>query len=387
MFTTVVRRTGALVVAGAVAGAVLVPVSANAATDAAGGPATGPSAGAASWIAGQLEDGLLPGQFGPEYPDYGLTIDAALSTVAVGGDDAVVQEIAAAIGENLESYITGEDFGDVGSTYAGAAGKALTFAQAAGADPTDFGGVDLVARVEGVTDDASGRIADVSDYGDNANTIGQAFAVRGLAEVGSAEAAAGTDFLLAQQCSEGFFRLELGATLAEDCDADPDATEDTDVTAFALLALLEQAGDPDVDAAVAAGVGWLEDTQADDGSFGGGAATEAPNANSTGLAGWVLGAAGADAGGRSRRGVGRGPAGARRHGLRDRSPRRRRGCAGLRPGGLRRRRDRRHRGPHRPVAAYDGAGPARAAAPRRRGRRRPRCGSAARPASSGPARR
>ncbi len=167
MFTTVVRRTGALVVAGAVAGAVLVPVSANAATAAPArpprGPTTGPSAGAASWIAGQLEDGLLPGQFGPEYPDYGLTIDAGLSTVAVGGDDAVVQQIAAAIAENLESYITGEDFGDVGSTYAGAAGKALTFAQAAGADPTDFGGVDLVARVEGVTDDASGRITDVSD--------------------------------------------------------------------------------------------------------------------------------------------------------------------------------------------------------------------------------
>ena len=304
MFTTVVRRTGALVVAGAVAGAVLIPVSANAGTahalgaaNAAGGPTTGPSAGAASWIAGQLENGLLPGQWGPEYPDYGLTIDAGLSTVAVGGDDAVVQQIAAAIGENLESYITGEDFGDVGSTYAGAAGKALTFAQAAGADPTDFGGVDLVARVESVTDDASGRITDVSEYGDNANTIGQAFAVRGLAEVGSAEAAAGTDFLLAQQCSEGFFRLELGATAGEDCDADPEAAEDTDVTAFALLALLEQAGDPgvdpDVDTAVAAGVGWLEDTQADNGAFGGGASTEAPNANSTGLAGWALGEAGA----------------------------------------------------------------------------------------------
>ena len=289
MSSSKVRRTGALVIAGAVAGAVLSPTSASAA----GGPSTGPSAAAVSWIAAQLEDGVL---MGPGYPDYGLTIDAALSTRAVGGDDAVVQEIADAIADHLSSYITGEDFGDVGSTYAGAAGKALTFAVAAGADPTDFGGVDLVARVEGVTDDGTGRIADVSDYGDYANTIGQSFAARGLAEAGSPEAAAATNFLLVQQCSEGFFRLSFAAPDAADqgCDADPGASGDTDVTAFALLALVEQAGDPDVDAAIVDTVAWLESIQADNGSFGGGAMTEAPNSNSTGLAGWALGAAGAD---------------------------------------------------------------------------------------------
>ncbi len=294
------RRVGALLAAGAVTAAVLSPTSATAA----GGPTTGPSAAAVSWIGGQLDGGLFPGQYGPEYPDYGLTIDAGLSTVAVGGSDAVVQEIAAAIEENLDQYISynfpdGETvyYGDV----AGATAKAATLAQSTGADPTDFGGVDLVERLETLTIDGgatAGRIFDTAqdepDYA-YANTIGQSFAARALTEADSPEAAAATDFLLAQQCSEGFFRLSFSAPDAADqtCDGDPASAGDTDVTAFALLALAEQAGDPDVDTAIAATVGWLEDTQAEDGSFGGGVATEAPNANSTGLAGWALGEAGA----------------------------------------------------------------------------------------------
>ena len=294
------RRVGALLAAGAVTAAVLSPTSATAA----GGPTTGPSAAAVSWIGGQLDGGLFPGQYGPEYPDYGLTIDAGLSTVAVGGSDAVAQEIAAAIEDNLDQYISynfpdGETvyYGDV----AGATAKAATLAQSTGADPADFGGVDLVERLETLTIDdgaTAGRIFDTAqdepDYA-YANTIGQSFAARALTEADSPEAAAATDFLLAQQCSEGFFRLGFSAPDAADqtCDGDPASAGDTDVTAFALLALAEQAGDPDVDTAIVATVGWLEDTQAEDGSFGGGVATEAPNANSTGLAGWALGEAGA----------------------------------------------------------------------------------------------
>lgn len=305
MSPLVARRAGALVLAGALTGAVLSPTSASAAAP--GGPPTGPSAAAGGWIGGQLgANGLLPGQFGPDFPDYGLTIDAALSVDAVGGPQPVVQQISDAIEENLDSYI-GYDYTFEGVRYygdvAGATAKAAVLAQTAGADETDFGGTDLVERLESLTIDdgaTAGRIFDTAqgepDYA-YANTISQSFAARALTEAGSPEAAAATDFLLDQQCSEGFFRLSFSDIDAADqtCDSDPDAAGDTDVTAFALLALVEQAGDTDVDAAIADTVGWLEDTQAEDGSFGGGVATEAANANSTGLAGWALGEAGADA--------------------------------------------------------------------------------------------
>ncbi len=305
MSPLVARRAGALVLAGALTGAVLSPTAASAAAP--GGPPTGPSAAAGAWIAGQLgANGLLPGQFGPDFPDYGLTIDAALAIDAVGGPQAAVQQIAGAIEENVDSYI-GYDYTFEGVRYygdvAGATAKAAVLARTAGADETDFGGTDLVERLESLTIDdgaTAGRIFDTAqgepDYA-YANTISQSFAARALTDAASPEAAAATDFLLAQQCSEGFFRLSFSDIDAADqtCDSDPDAAGDTDVTAFALLALVEQAGDPDVDTAIAATVGWLEGTQAADGSFGGGVATESANANSTGLAGWALGEAGADA--------------------------------------------------------------------------------------------
>jgi hypothetical protein len=64
------------------------------------------------------------------------------------------------------------------------------------------------------------------------------------------------------------------------------------VTALAVLALLPQADDTDVDAAVDAATAWLLDQQAANGSFGSGADIPTPNTNSTGLAGWALGESG-----------------------------------------------------------------------------------------------
>lgn len=292
MTTSPMRRGSAAIAAAALGVSVLGVVAPAQAAD---GETTGRTAGAAAWIVGQLgDDALLQGQFGP---DYGLTIDAGLSLAATGEQPAALARISDAIAANLDSYITGEAFDDPGSTYSGAAAKALVFSQVAGADPADYDGGELLERVEGVVDDTTGRSGDVSIYGDYANTIGQSFVVRGLNAEGSDEAAAATDFLLQQQCSEGFFRLGFSAPDASDqtCDGDADAAPDTDVTAFALLALVEQAGDAEVDAAIESGVAWLEETQAEDGSFGGGVATEAPNSNSTGLAGQALAEAGADA--------------------------------------------------------------------------------------------
>ena len=250
----------------------------------------------ADWLTGQLTDGLVHND--PyAFDDYGLTIDVALGLAAAGGQDARVATVAGAVADHVESYTTGVDFGS-SDVYAGATAKALHLADVADVDPTAFGGADLVTRLEGLTTDSgpsAGRIADQSEYGDYANTIGQAFAASGLAAAGSTEAAAATTYLLDQQCSDGWFRLlfttDAGAA-DQSCDggvASGVSKADPDTTSLAVILLADQADDPAVAAALTSAEAWLLDQQNDDGSFGGGTSTEAANSNSTGLAGWALG--------------------------------------------------------------------------------------------------
>lgn len=274
----------------------------------AGGPAQAATADprpvsiGATWLEGQLTNGLLhyPDTGFGEYDDYGLSIDAGLSLASVGGHSTAVTAVRTAIATAVSGghYITGEDFGDTGSTYAGAVAKAAVFAKASGGNPTSFGGVNLITRLEAqvsTTAPNAGRLFDTSSFGDNANTLGQAFAANALSAAGSAEAPSVVDFLLKQQCAAGFFRLTFSAKVAPDqsCDAAATATPDTDATAMALLQL---ATIPSPSATLTTHLhnaeAWLLATQHADGSFGGGTSTEAPNTNSTGLAGWALGALG-----------------------------------------------------------------------------------------------
>lgn len=297
MYKHLARRTGALLAVTALGAAGLVAAPGVAAAAPAPGADPAPSGAAAAWLAGQLEDGLLTYTAGDfESTDYGLSIDTALALADVGGQDAAVTAVRDAVAAGLGGYISGEAFGDAGSTYAGSAAKALVLATATGGDPESFGGTDLVARVESVTDDTTGRIADISAYGDYANTLGQSFAARGLAAADSQEAAAATELLLEQQCEAGFFRQALpavdatGAVLT--CDGATGAEPSVDATATAVLNLLPQGDDQEVAAAIERAAAWLVSVQAADGAFGADDQIETPNANSTGLAGWALGLVG-----------------------------------------------------------------------------------------------
>ena len=107
-------------------------------------PDPNPSTNGAVWLSGELTDGALVGEFGP---DYGLSIDAGLALVAAQAQPRSVADIAERLATNIDDYVTGEAFGDTGSRYAGAVAKSATFATEVGADPTDFGGRDLIADV------------------------------------------------------------------------------------------------------------------------------------------------------------------------------------------------------------------------------------------------
>ncbi|RYY41934.1 MAG: peptidase, partial [Actinomycetales bacterium] len=130
---------------------------------------------AADWLSGQVIDGVLVNEaFGDPFIDWGLTLDTLFALDSVGGYNAKVADIADALAEDLGSYIgTGEE------SYGGSTAKALVAAQAAGKNPADFGGTDLVGATEARVD-GTGRLADESAFGNFANVFGQAFAVKGL---------------------------------------------------------------------------------------------------------------------------------------------------------------------------------------------------------------
>ena len=169
-------------------------------------------------------------------------------------------------------------------TSAGSTAKAVVLAQAAGADPTSYGGKDLVRPARGhggrPRADPTGRLQDVprpareASAADYANVVGQAYAVTGARRRRQRRGrSAPPDFLLAQQCKDGWFRLDFTKdTGASDqtCDGDPSSKPDLDATAFAVRALQRGRLGAGRGRACSAAVAWLEQQQASDGSFGGG---------------------------------------------------------------------------------------------------------------------
>jgi hypothetical protein len=248
----------------------------------------------ATWLTRQLNDQHLVHNGQYDFDDYGLTADVAIALDSLGGRDRAVRRIGTALAEHVDSWTTGADFGAPDDVYSGSVAKAAVVASIAGQDPSAFGGVDLVARLEDRTSESApitGRIEDAGST-DYANTIGQAFAAVALDEAASPEADEALRFLLEQQCADGSFRLTFSGKAAEDqsCDADATSTPDTDATALTVILLgALNSTDPAVDTAVTDAVAWLKATQKESGAFGGGTSTEAANANSTGLAAWALG--------------------------------------------------------------------------------------------------
>ena len=253
-------------------------------------------AAGASWLSSQVEGGTVHNdQYDTD--DYGLGIDVALALHAADQHPDTVQAISDQLAQHVKEY-TAPGFGTL--TSAGGTAKAVVLAEAVGADPSSYGGTDLVAQLEKTVADsgpAKGRVQDVldpqqADAADYANVVGQAYAVEALTAAQSPEAGAATTFLLAQQCRGGWFRLGFtqdAKSADQSCDADKASKPDLDTTSFAVQALRGDDSGP-ASEAVDRAVTWLKGQQAGDGSFGGGAAGTA-NTNSTGLAGAALGEA------------------------------------------------------------------------------------------------
>jgi hypothetical protein len=259
-----------------------------------------PAKAGSGWLSDQVTKGLVHNeQF--DFDDVGLSIDVALGLDAAGKKPTVVKAITKAVAKNVGSYTAFPP-----SVYAGATAKAAVLALEQGKNPRAFGGVDLVTQLEGRVATAapiSGRIEDAYDPsdpfgGDFANVIGQAYAASALSQAKSQKAALAASFLIQQQCAKGYFRQSFTADKSradQSCQGAPAAERgsSTDATALAVLALQDVKG-AKAKASIKKAVAWLEDTQRTDGTFTDtGKSKGIVNTNSTGLAGWALGEAGA----------------------------------------------------------------------------------------------
>ncbi|WBB63798.1 hypothetical protein O7599_15295 [Streptomyces sp. WMMC500] len=272
---------------------------------------------ASRWLEAQLaDDGTIRNPLGGALPDHGLMIDV-LFALHASGDGELAEPVAAYLdeGKHASDYFTWDglvpDQGYDAVITGGAAAKTLVAAEVSGRDPRDFGGYDMVAETQGAimrSGPDKGRVSDYSkdpDLADfvsnNANMFGQALAVIGLAGVDENDRLA-LDTLLAQQCSEGYFRIffgyvptdETGDHVTEDgrklstCDEGKEfgqSAPDGDATGLALSALLaaREAGATGLEGPIGRTVAWLKGRQDAGGGWGGGVSTEAPNTNSTGL--------------------------------------------------------------------------------------------------------
>jgi hypothetical protein len=258
------------------------------------------------WLEGELNDGggslfFAPFPGFPPTVDWGLTIDAILALNASGkGADPATTSSLDALAAHINDYITGDGFGDPGSVFAGQVGKAMLAALVEGANIHSFGGVDLEALSRSTVTPAgvfAGRFANISAFPDFSNGFGQAFNILALARTPDGVPQSAVDFMLAQQCPGGGFRLFYDAATPADstrgCASDDEA--DTDTTALTLEALLTLTPGTTSSAAIARAAAFLIGQQDPvTGGIGGAGPTANPNTNSSGLGAQALAAAGFD---------------------------------------------------------------------------------------------
>jgi hypothetical protein len=194
---------------------------------------------AAHWLTTQVSGGALDNGF----DKVGASADGLIALAAA--DDPAFQPTIDALLATVEAGAAAYASSGGGA----AAGKLAIVAAAYGIDPTNFGGVDLVAALKaGVASDGS-----VGPY-PSAFTSGLAMA--GFKRAKATEPSTLTTWLLTQQNSDGGFGYAAGAT------------SDADDTALAIIGLLTDTS-AGTKTALGKAVAWAAASQKSDGSWAG----------------------------------------------------------------------------------------------------------------------
>lgn len=231
------------------------------------------AASAVDWLSGQqLENGAFPGFSGEADP--ATTADAVIAITATGQDPAA---LVTASGNDPISYLIG--LAPATTDNPGAAARLILALHAAEGDafnPSNVEGVDLRAALAASYDPATGL------YGEGLFT--HALAILALRSIDSAVEPRAIDALLNSQIEDGSWNFN-GDTMP--------GSGDSNTTALIIQALVASGAGQ---AAIEAGLAYLESVQADDGGFAfdGSASPLVGDANSTALAVQAFIAAGRD---------------------------------------------------------------------------------------------
>jgi prenyltransferase beta subunit len=190
----------------------------------------------------QNADGGFGSGFSPD-STISSTADALLAIVAAGGDVAAFDQ-----GGNTPQTYLADHAASAGT--AGDLAKLIMAAVAAGQNPREFGGVDSVAKLEGMAG-ADGRIGGAKD-----TFVSHVLAVLSLASARRPIPAAALALIEAGQQENGGWAWDGSASTAAD----------TNTTAFAVQALVA-AGDPPDGEAVTKALAYYRGIQNEDGGW------------------------------------------------------------------------------------------------------------------------
>jgi hypothetical protein len=241
---------------------------------------------AADWLLTQFDAaGYLPNTWDPSFPDLGNQVLAVANLAALDKGNATAAARIGHLATHMEDYVD-EGAGD----RPGALARVIMAAVAAGEDPRDFGGSDLVARLE-ATIQPNGLFGSQYPNFDGAFRQGLALAALSIVTPRPASITPGpgqtiddlpvVSWLQDQQCDDGSW-LMYRATTPGPCIENPAmwTFKDSNGSALAILGLEAVGADADVDPLI-----WLTAVRGDDGGWGtspAGPSTES-DANSTGL--------------------------------------------------------------------------------------------------------
>lgn len=221
---------------------------------------------------------------GTYFANYGENADVIFALAAAKSGKAGIGRATAYLAAHVDDYadISHKQFFGPAD---GSIGKMALAATVAGANPTSFGGTNLLARLKADECVSACDAGVVPGEGKNLfdTSINESFVILAEARAGGAysPSVAATTYFLSLQCADGGF--SKGATA---CGARNDAQ--VDETSYALMALTALGGHA---AQVHQAVAWLGGHRTSGGYW---VAQGIANANSTGLATAALQGAGAD---------------------------------------------------------------------------------------------
>ncbi len=228
----------------------------------------------AAWLADKVgADGLVPAM---GYGSLDNTAQTVIALASIGQHRDAAERATDALEAQVEDYVVAT-VGGITGDQPGRIARLILIAVLMDRDPTDFGGVDLPARLAGTRQGAG---PDEGLYGpaDIYNSaFNQGMALLALSAIGQSDPGAAA-WLVDQQCADGSW-MGYRADTSQPCAFDPMtfAGPEANGTSMAVVGLVAQGTSPAVDP-----VAWFESLQAADGGFPYAAGSD-PDPNSTAL--------------------------------------------------------------------------------------------------------